>query len=100
MALYLVVHTPKSGAEEAVMPPSDLEGLARASLLGRGPRWLRTWSPGLQDDRVFTMWEAENAAEVEALIERFHFMEEFDARPLRVKEWGPDDVLASLIDQA
>ena len=96
MALYLVVHTPRDLAEEGVKPPTRLRELAEASRLGEGsPRWLKTWSPDLHDDRLFTLWEAASADEIRAALEAFGFLDDMDAAPLRVKEWGPDDVLAS-----
>ncbi len=99
MALYLVVHKEKRGpadAVERVNPPSRLEELARASAAGGdSPRWLKTWSPDLHDDRIFSLWEAADAAEVSGALERFGFLDDREAEPLRVREWGPDDVLAA-----
>ena len=64
MALYLVVHTPNERGIEPVRPPTRLRALAEASVSnGRSPRWLKTWSPDLHDDRIFTLWDAENADE-------------------------------------
>jgi hypothetical protein len=62
---------------------------------GRSPRWLRTWSPDLHDDRIFTLWDAENADEVRSALEEYGFLDDMNATPLRVREWGPDDVLAA-----
>lgn len=96
MALYLVVHAPKDLSEEGVRPPTRLRDLAEASLKGeRSPRWLKTWSPDLHDDRLFTLWEAASADEIRAALEEFGFLDDMDAAPLRVREWGPEDVLAS-----
>ncbi len=96
MALYLVVHTPRDNEEEAVRPPTRLRDLAETSQQsGRMPRWLKTWSPDLHDDRLFTLWEAGSAEEVKAALEEFGFLDDMDAAPLRVREWGPDEVLAS-----
>ena len=96
MALYLVVHTPREGAEEAVRQPTRLRELAEASRrTGHVPRWLKAWSPDLHDDRHFTLWEAASADEVTAALEEFGFLDDLDAAPLRVREWGPDEVLAS-----
>jgi hypothetical protein len=96
VALYLVVHTPREADVEAVRPPTRLRELAdAASHPGRTPRWLKAWSPDLHDDRVFTLWEADSAQEVKAALEEFGFLDDMDAAPLRVREWGPDEVLSS-----
>ena len=96
MALYLVVHTPSERDAESVRPPTRLRELAEASSSGdRTPRWLKTWSPDLHDDRIFTLWDAENADEVRAALDEFGFLDDMEATPLRVREWGPEDVLAT-----
>lgn len=96
MALYLVVHEPKGSLEESVRAPSRLPELARVSVEDDGsPKWLKTWSPDLHDDRIFSLWEASDAAEIAAALERFGFLDDMTARPLRVREWGPADVLAA-----
>lgn len=95
MALYLVVHAPEEAVEKAVRAPSRLPELARASTEeGTSPRWLKTWSPDLHDDRIFSLWDANDAAEIEAALERFGYLDDMSAQPLRVREWGPADVLA------
>lgn len=100
MATYLVIHAPISEEEGAVRKPSDLVGLARAATAPRAnPRWIKTFSPDLHDDRLFTLWEADNAAEIEAVLERFGFLNDMTAAPIRVREWGPVDVLASEAEQ-
>jgi hypothetical protein len=96
LAQYLVVHTPTERELESARPPTRLRALAEAStILGRSPRWLKTWSPDLHDDRIFTLWDAENADEVLSALEEFGFLDDMDATPLRVREWGPEDVLAA-----
>jgi hypothetical protein len=96
MATYLVIHTPNPDQEEVAQKPSDLLGLARSAAEPRAnPRWLRTYSPDLHDDRIFTFWEADNAAEIQAMLERYGFLNDMTALPIRVSEWGPVDVLAS-----
>ena len=96
MALYLVVHSPRPAGDGTVRPPTRLRELAEASRReGRTPRWLKTWSPDLHDDRLFTLWEAASADEVRAALAEFGFLDDMDATPLRVREWGPDEVLAS-----
>jgi hypothetical protein len=92
----LVVHTPSEGEIESVRPPTRLRDLAEASMSsGRSPRWLKTWSPDLHDDRIFTLWDAENADDVRSAMAEFGFLDEMDATPLRVREWGPEDVLGA-----
>lgn len=99
MATYLVIHTPIDENEETARKPSDLLGLARAAAEPRAnPRWIKTWSPDLHDDRLFTLWEAGNGAEILAVLERFGFLDNMSAVPIRVREWGPVDVLASQLD--
>jgi hypothetical protein len=96
LALYLVVHAPSERDADAVRPPTRLRELAEASTSNSGsPRWLKSWSPDLHDDRIFTLWEAENADAVDAALKEFGFLDDMDAAPIRVREWGPDDVLAA-----
>ena len=96
MARYLVVHTPSEREVDSVRPPTRLRELAQASTSGsNAPRWLKTWSPDLHDDRIFTLWDAESADEVRVALEEFGFLDDMDATPLRVREWGPEDVLAA-----
>jgi hypothetical protein len=96
VATYLVIHTPIASEEEIARKPSDLLGLAEmASQPRANPRWLRTYSPDLCDDRLFTLWEATNAAEIVATLEKFGFLDNMTAQPLRVNAWGPEDVLAN-----
>lgn len=97
MARFLVIHTPREDKDDgAVRAPSRLADLARASLAGGGgARWITTWSPDLADDRIFSLWEAESPRQIEAALERYGFLDDLDAQPLRVREWGPDDVLAA-----
>lgn len=95
MAVYLVVHAPKLVDEAAVRAPSRLADLARASMAAEAwPRWVKTWSPDLHDDRIFSLWEARDAAEIVGALERYGFLDDMTAEPLRVREWGPDEVLA------
>lgn len=96
MALYLVEHTPRAAPEEGVRPPTKLRELAQASRGAEwGPRWLKTWSPDLHDDRQFTLWDAASGDDVRAAMAEYGFLDDMDATPMRVREWGPDDVLAS-----
>jgi len=96
MALYLVVHSPGANDDAQVRPPTRLRELAEASQReGQSPRWLKAWSPDLHDDRIFTLWDARTAAEVSAALAEFGFLDDMDAVPLRVREWGPSEVLAA-----
>lgn len=96
MALYLVVHTPREEDAERVLAPTRMGDLAReAGTAGTSPCWLKTWSPDLHDDRIFSLWEAEDAAEITAALARFGYLDHMAAQPLRVQEWGPADVLAA-----
>ncbi len=96
MALYLVVHTPKTDEPDATAPPTRLTDLARThGRMDARPRWIRAWSPDLHDDRIFSMWEAVNADEILTAIDEFGFLDTMDAHPVNVREWGPEEVLAS-----
>lgn len=95
MTLYLVIHTPKPEEEDAVHPPTRLRELAEASTQSvHSPRWLKAWSPDLNDDRIITMWDAVSADQIRSALDEFGFLNNYDAAPLRVREWGPDEVLA------
>lgn len=95
MPLYIVVHTPREDVgEEEVFPPSNLADLARdhAGEDAR-TRWIKTFSPDLNDERHFTLWNARNAADILEVMERYHFMSEMEHRPIAVQEWDPQTVL-------
>lgn len=62
---------------------------------GVRPRWIKTWTPDLNDDRLFSLWEALNAAEILEALEAFGFLDDMTAQALNVREWGPEDVLAA-----
>lgn len=95
MALYLVVHTPKDVSDEHdVQPPTRLGDLATASLAERSQtRWLKTWSPDLHDDRIFTLWDAPSAGDIQRVLDEYGFLNDMEAKPMRVREWGPQDVV-------
>lgn len=96
MTLYLVVHTPHEDEADILRPPSRLIDLARDhGDAGSEPRWLRAWSPDLHDDRMFTLWDSESADAIIKVIHDYGFLDNMDAKPLQVEEWGPTDVLAS-----
>jgi hypothetical protein len=100
LARYLVLHTPSDGDDPAIRMPSDMLGLARqAGAEDASPRWLTTWSPDLHDDRIFTLWEAEDAATIQAALKKFGFLDHMDVQALRVQEWGPADVIAASSDE-
>ncbi len=96
MARYLVVHSPVDPDDPVIYPPSRLLDMARdLGQEGASPRWLTAWTPDLNDDRIFTLWEAENAAEIGVTLDRYGFLSHMAARPLRVQEWGPDEVITA-----
>lgn len=71
-------------------------GLAQSvGMEGARPRWIKTWSPDLHDDRIFTLWDAEDAAEIQATLLRFGFLDHMEVTAMRVQEWGPDEVMAA-----
>ncbi len=93
MARYLVIHTPDDVDDSAVRQPTNM--LALAEEHGReasSPRWLKTWSPDLHDDRIFTLWDARNADEISKVLSRFGFLDHMSVQALRVQEWGPEEV--------
>jgi hypothetical protein len=94
MAKFLIIHSPAGGEESAVRQPSKLAELARAhGTEEASPRWLSTWSPDLEDDRIFSLWEARNSAEIDAVLQRYGFLDDMSSQALRVREWGPQHVL-------
>jgi hypothetical protein len=97
MATYLVVHTPKTPGEADdadVRPPTQLEEMARdLGAESADPRWITTWSPDLHDDRLFSLWNASDAKSILGAIEKYGFLDDMEAQPVRVQEWGPHDVL-------
>lgn len=96
MALYLVIHTPHMEEPDATRPPSRMIDLARDhGDIGSEPRWLKSWTPDLHDDRLFTMWESATADAIIKAIHDYGFLDNMDAKPLQVEEWGPADVIAS-----
>ena len=96
MAHYLVIHTPTDAESEAVHPPTQLTELARTlGQVDSSPRWLRTWSPDLHDERIFSYWESPNADAILKAIRDFGFLDHMEAKAISVHEWGPADVLAA-----
>ena len=100
MGTYLVVHTPKTSEElaeeEEIRPPTRLKDLAQVhGNDGSDPRWIKTWSPDLHDDRLFSLWDAADAQTILSAIESFGFLDNMTAHPVRVQEWGPADVLSA-----
>lgn len=96
MTRYMVIHEMNERSEEHTNPPTRLTDLARE--LGREgaqPRWLTTFSPDLNDDRVVSLWEAANAEEVRQAITAYGFLDHLTPKIFAVREWGPDDVLAA-----
>lgn len=101
MPRFLVIHSPMETEDEAIRRPTEMVELARA--LGAedaSPRWLRTWSPDLEDDRIFTLWDARSPAEISDALTKYGFLDHMQSQALRVQEWGPGDVLAVEPDAA
>ncbi len=99
MSQYLVIHTPKIGEAAEILPPTLLTELAvQHGNQSSRPRWIKVWSPDLHDDRIFSLWEAVNAEEIRATIRKYRFLDNMDAHPINVREWGPADVLAVEVD--
>ncbi len=95
MTTYLVIHTPLDSDESDVKPPTNLAGMAEShGKDGANPRWLKTWSPDLSDDRIFSLWDAKNAGEIILVLERYGFLDQMDYAAIPVHEWGPEDILA------
>jgi hypothetical protein len=96
MARYLVIHTPIELEDTSVQVPARMAEFARfAGAEDANPRWLKSWSPDLNDDRIFSLWDAERGAEIERVLLRFNFSTHMRMEALRVWEWGPEEVLAS-----
>jgi len=94
LALYLVVHTPAESDDDFARPPSRLTELAREhGAVDSRPRWIRTWSPDLHDDRIFTLWEAQDAESIIHVLNSFNYLDHMESKPLRVQAWGPEDIL-------
>lgn len=97
VALYLVVHTPADFDSDTISAPSRLADLAREhGAADSRPRWIRTWSPDLHDDRIFSLWDAQDAEAILTVMTSFGYLDHMDSKPLRVQEWGPDDILREL----
>lgn len=97
MALYLVVHAPADSDGDTIRAPSRLAELAREhGTVGSRSRWLRTWSPDLHDDRIFSLWDAQDAEAILTVMASFGYLDHMDSKPLRVQEWGPEDILREL----
>lgn len=100
MARYLVIHSPNEQNGPMIQKPSDMLGLAEATGgEAASPRWLTAWSPDLHDDRIFTLWEAKDAAAIQLALTRFGFLDHMDVLALHVQEWGPADILAAESDR-
>lgn len=101
MALYLVIHTPNDEETDVLRPPSRMLDLARDhGGEGSDPQWLRSWTPDLNDDRLFTLWMSTTADAIIKVIHDYGFLDDMDAKPLQVDEWGPTEVIASAGDAA
>lgn len=96
MALYLAIHTPIDPDDETLHRPTDLHGLAmETGDPNATTRWLKAWSPDLHDERIVTLWEAENADAILQTMQAFGFLDHMETKAFVVTEWGPDDVLST-----
>lgn len=96
MALYLIVHSPRDDERGEVLQPTRLLDMAHDAEQGTSqPRWISTFSPDLHDDRIFSLWEAAEGDDVLAALERYGFLNNMNAQPIRVQQWGPTEVLAA-----
>jgi hypothetical protein len=94
MARFLAIHSPIDPEDQTVHAPTKMTELARNhGGVDASPRWLRAWSPDLDDDRIFTLWDAQNAVDIKAALSRFGFLDHMQTQTLRVQEWGPAEVL-------
>ena len=96
MALFFAVHTPPENDEERPHRASDLQGLASThGVAGAYPRWIKAWSPDLHDERIFSLWEADDSDSIRAVLETHGFLDHLELKAFSVIEWGPDQVLES-----
>lgn len=96
MTRYMVIHEMNDESEEHTRPPTRLEDLAQdLGKEGAQPRWLTTFSPDLNDDRMVSLWEAANADQVRQAIEKYGFLDHLTPKVFAVREWGPEDVLSA-----
>lgn len=95
MPLYIVVHTPREDvADDELFPPTNLAELVRDHAgEDANTRWIKTFSPDLNDERHFTLWNSRNAQDILEVMERYHFMSEMDHKAIAVQEWNPQTVL-------
>jgi len=100
VAQYLVIHTPNEERPDEARPPTQLAKLAaRHGNVDSHPRWIRAWSPDLHDERIFSLWDAVNAEQIMMTIREFGFLDDMDAHPISVREWGPADVPQTETDE-
>lgn len=96
MTRYIAVHTPNDTSETHISAPTRLRELAeRHGSETSSPRWISVLAPDLNDERMFSIWEAPNADAVRAVIAAFGFLDHLDVKVFAYREWGPDDVLAA-----
>jgi hypothetical protein len=94
MTRYMVIHEMNEDSEEHTKPPTRLQDLAKdLGKEGAEPRWLTTFTPDLNEDRMISMWEAVNADQVREAIDKYGFLDHLTPKVFAVREWGPSDVL-------
>ncbi len=97
MPLYMAVHTPPVSEDgDSIHKPTDLHGLAlEAGDVNASPRWIKAFSPDLHDDRIFTIWESDDAEAIRTAMALYGFLQEMETKVFQVTEWGPNDVLTT-----
>ena len=101
MAHYLVIHSPEEHNHAASAPPTQLVELARQAGAAEAPvRWISTLTPDLEDERIFSLWEADDPENILAIMERYGFLNHMASQPIRVQQWGPSEVLAAASDSS
>ncbi len=96
MTRYMVIHEMNAESENHKRPPTRLEDLARdLGREGANPRWLTTFSPDLNEERMVSLWEAANAEQIREAIASYGFLDHLTPTIFAVREWGPSDVLSA-----
>ncbi len=100
MARYLVIHSPREDSDSGeVQAPTRMVDLARqAGAEDANPRWVETYDTDMSDDRVFTIWDADDPADILAAMDNYGFLNHMESKPIRIERWGPADVLVNAED--
>ena len=97
MPRYLVIHTPREDIDpNEVQAPTRMLDLARqAGSEDANPRWVTTYDTDMSDERIFTVWDADDPALIVDALSNYGFLSHMEAKPVRIESWGPADVLAA-----